>query len=196
MFMDIMSGLCRMTPDFFFYMRKNFRFRLCEGEVQRFLHFCGLINYRVNKQKNIYRKETTLQLLRIFYWDIYIYYKEDIQGQKTFRFSNKESIAFEFAMLVIEHHKTSREVAFYANKLCITPKYLTMVMQKVNGQSASKCIAEYVIIETKALLRNAELDIKELVRHTGFPNQSSLSYFFRKHTGMSPTEYRNSIHIL
>lgn len=196
MFMEIMSGICLMTPDFFFYMRKHFRYRLQKGEAERFLHFCGLIDFRVSGKKMIYRKESTMHLLRVFYWDFYVYFKEDAEGRKSFRFTHKEKIAFKFAMLIIEHHKTSREVAFYADKLCISPKYLTMIMQDVNGQSARDCIAEYVVVEMKALLRNAELDIKDLVRKTGFPNQSTLSSFFRRHTGMSPSEYRDSIHMI
>lgn len=196
LFMDMMNGTCRMTPDFFFYMRHNFRYHLSENEAARFLNFMGLIRSHVDEKKTIYRKETTINLLRIFYWDLFVHYKEDTEAQKAFRFTNKEKIAFKFAMLIIEHHKTTREVAFYADKLCISPKYLTMVMQQVNRQSASECIAEYVILEIKALLRNADLDIKDVVRQTGFPSQTTLSAFFRRHTGMSPSEYRESVHLL
>lgn len=196
LFLEIMSGVCRMTPDFYFYMRKKFRYHLSQSEAERFLHFCGLINYRATETKTLYRKESTVHLLRVFYWDMFVNYKADAEGQKTYRFTHKEQIAFKFSMLVIEHHKTSREVAFYAAKLCISPKYLTMIMQEVNGQSARDCIAEYIILEMKALLRDSNLDIKDLVRKTGFPNQSSLSSFFRRHTGMSPSEYRESIHII
>ena len=99
------------------------------------------------------------------------------------------------AMLVGEHHKTRREVAFYADKLCISPVYLTKVVQEVNGQSAHEMIADYVVIEIKTLLRDARLDIKAVARRAGFANQSSLSRFFRLHTGMSPTEYRRTIHV-
>lgn len=196
MFQEIMSGISRLTPDFYFYMRRNFKFHLNDVEAQRFLHFCGLIDYRATEVKTLYRKESTIHLLRVFYWDMFVSFKEDIEGQKSFRFSHKEQIAFKFSMLVIEYHKVSREVAFYADQLCISPKYLTMIMQEVNGQSARDCIAEYIILEMKALLRDANLDIKDLVRKTGFPNQSSLSSFFRRHTGMSPSEYRESIHIV
>ena len=57
-------------------------------------------------------------------------------------------------------------------------------------------LADHVVLEVKALLRDANLDIKDIVRQTGFSNQSSLSRFFRRHTGMSPTEYRRTIHII
>lgn len=53
-------------------------------------------------------------------------------------------------MLVFEHHKTHREIAFYADKLCISPLYLTKVIQEINGQSAREIIADYIIVEIKS----------------------------------------------
>lgn len=196
LFLDVMNGTCRLTPDFFFYMRHNFRYHLNETEISRFLNYTELIRNHVEEKKSIYKKETVINLLRIFYWDLFVHYKEDVNAQKSMRCTNKEKIALRFAMLIVEHHRETREVAFYANRLCISPKYLTMVMQQVNGQSASQCITEYVIMEIKALLRNGELDIKDVVRQTGFSSQTALSAFFRRHTGMSPSEYRESIHLL
>ncbi len=98
-------------------------------------------------------------------------------------------------MLIAEYYKTAREVSFYADKLCITPKYLTLIATQVTGRSARQCIADFVIIEMKALLRNANVDIKELVKELGFRNQSALSRYFRRQTGMSPSEYRDSIYL-
>ena len=63
-------------------------------------------------------------------------------------------------------------------------------------RSARDMIADYTIIGIKTILRNADITIKDVVRHSGFSSQSSFSRFFRKHTGMSPSEYRRTIHIL
>lgn len=89
-------------------------------------------------------------------------------------------------------------MAFYADKLCITPQYLTRVIQEVNGQSARELLADHVVLEVKALLRDANLDIKDIVRQTGFSNQSSLSRFFagirvcpRQNTGVQFTLFAN-----
>ncbi|MDD6211075.1 MAG: helix-turn-helix transcriptional regulator [Bacteroidales bacterium] len=196
MFLDIMSGLGKITPDFFFYMRKNFQYRLNDREARRFLGFCRVLDFRGNNDDPVFRRETILHLLRIYFWDYYVDFQQKTGNRKKTAFnSRKESIAFKFAMLVFEHYKTNREIAFYADKLCISPLYLTKVIQEVNGQSAHEMIVDYLIVEIKALLRNANFDIKEIVRQTRFANQSSLSRFFRRHTGMSPSEYRRTIHI-
>lgn len=197
MFLDIMSSVGKITPDFFFYMRKNFVICLDESETTRFVGFCRVIDFRDNNDDPVFRRETVLHLLRIYYWDFYVHFKKVTDNRKNFPLnSNKEKIAFKFAMLVFEYHRTHREISFYADKLCISSLYLTKVIQEMYGQSARDFIADYVVVEIKSLLRNANLEIKDVVGHTGFANQSSLSRFFRQHTGMSPSEYRRTIHII
>lgn len=198
MFLDTMSSLGKITPDFFFYMRKNFQIRLNRSEVLRFLGFCRVIDFRNSSDDPAFRRETILHLLHIYYWDFYVHFQKTVnRGADLVPLnSNKESIAFRFAMLVYEHYKNHKEMAFYADKLCITSQYLTRTIQEVNGQSARELLADHVVLEVKALLRDANLEIKDIVRQTGFSNQSSLSRFFRRYTGMSPTEYRRTIHII
>ena len=196
MFMDIMSSLGRITPDFFFHMRKDFQVPISVNEAKRFLGFCRAIDFRTNNDP-AFRRETILHLLRIYYWDFYVHFQKKTRKRNTpLLNSNKESIAMKFAMLVFENRETHREVAYYADQLCISPLYLTKVIQEVNGQSARDMIADYTIIGIKALLRNADITIKDVVRQSGFSSQSSFSRFFRKHTGMSPLEYRRTIHII
>ena len=197
MFMDIMSSLGRITPDFFFHMRKNFQVPISVNEAKRFLGFCRAIDFRTNNDDPAFRRETILHLLRIYYWDFYVHFQKKTRKRNTpLLNSNKESIAMKFAMLVFENRETHREVAYYADQLCISTLYLTKIIQEVNGRSARDMIADYTIIGIKTLLRNADITIKDVVRHSGFSSQSSFSRFFRKHTGMSPSEYRRTIHIL
>lgn len=197
MFLDIMSGLGKVTPDFFFYMRRNFRYTLSDSEAGRFLNWCRVLDFRGTHGDPLFLRETILHLLRIFYWDVYVCFQKKTRSKKTsFVNTNKENIALKFVMLVSEHHKTRREVAYYADRLCISPVYLTKVIQEVCGQSARELIADCVVMEIKTRLRNPDLGIKDVARQAGFSDQSSLSRFFRKHTDMSPSEYRRTIHIL
>lgn len=197
-FLDVMSSLGKITPDFFFYMRRNFLFRLNRNDVARFMGFCRVIDFRNSNDDPYFHRETVLHLLRIYYWDYYVTFRKtaDRMAKPVPLNSNKENIALRFAMLVHEHYKEHKDMAFYADKLCITPQYLTRTVQEVNGLSAREMLADYIVLEVKTLLRNANLEIKDVVRQAGFSNQSSLSRFFRRQTGMSPTEYRRTIHII
>ena len=64
--------------------------------------------------------------------------------------------------------------------------------KETSGKSAKDWIVEYIILEIKALLKNTSLNIQEIAIKTNFANQSSLGRFFRKHTGMSLSQYRMS----
>ena len=96
-------------------MRKNFQVRLTRGEVQRFLGFCRAIDFRNSSDDPAFRRETILHLLRIFYWDFYVHFRKTVsrEGVSIPLNSNKENIAFRFAMLVYEHYKQHKEMAFY-----------------------------------------------------------------------------------
>ena len=128
MFLDIMSGLGKITPDFFFYMRKNFLYSVNDVDRNRFLGFCRTIDLRGSNDDPVFLRETILHLLRIYYWDFYVLFQQTTSAKKRpFVNTNKENIAMRFAMLVGEHHKTRWEVAFYADKLCISPVYLSLI---------------------------------------------------------------------
>ena len=95
-----------------------------------------------------------------------------------------------FLALVTEHHNTERGMAFYADKLCLTPKYLSKLVKEASGQSGPAWIDSFVILEAKNLLKYSDKTIKEIVYTLHFPNQSVFYKFFKAHTGMTPSEYR------
>ena len=96
-----------------------------------------------------------------------------------------------FLTLVSEYHSTERGVAFYADKLCLTPKYLSKLVKTASGRSAPDWIDSFVILEAKNLLKYSGIPIKEVVYRLHFPNPSVFHKFFKTHTGMTPSEYRN-----
>lgn len=89
-----------------------------------------------------------------------------------------------------EHFRHERSVGFYARELCITPKYLTTLIRRVSGKSVSDWIDIYVTLEAKALLRFSNRSIQEVAYALNFPNQSFFGSYFKRITGMSPSEFR------
>ena len=106
--------------------------------------------------------------------------------------SRSRVLVDQFIKLVSEYHTRYRNVGFYADKLCLTPKYLSRVIRDATGRSAPEWIDAYVILESKNLLKYSGLAIKEIVYKLNFPNQSVFYKFFKARTGMTPSEYRNS----
>jgi len=95
-----------------------------------------------------------------------------------------------FLELVERHHDKERMVGFYADRLCITPKYLSKVIKNVSGMSAPDIINRYVILEAQHLLRHTDLSIKQIADELNFADQSFFYKYFKAHTGMTPNEYR------
>ena len=95
-----------------------------------------------------------------------------------------------FLALVTQYHNQEHGVAFYANKLCLTPKYLSKLIKEATGRSAPDWIDSYIILEAKNLLKYSDKSIKEIVSVLNFPSQSVFYKFFKAHTGLTPSEYR------
>ena len=107
--------------------------------------------------------------------------------------TNRSRILFEqFIGLVAKYHTQHRNVGFYADKLCLTPKYLSKLIKIATGKSAPEWIDAYVILEAKNMLKYSNESIKEIVYKLNFPNQSVFYKFFKARTGMTPSEYRNA----
>ena len=95
-----------------------------------------------------------------------------------------------FISLVNEHHNSQRNMAFYADELCLTPKYLSKLIKQASGRSAPEWIDAFVILEAKNMLKYSDMAIKEIVYKLHFANQSVFYKFFKAHTGLTPSEYR------
>lgn len=98
----------------------------------------------------------------------------------------------EFVRLVRKHFRLEHSVRFYANKLCISPKYLSMVVKESTGRSAAEIIDEHLLLEAKNLLRFSGRNIQQVAYELNFSNQSSFGKYFKHLTGMSPSEFQNS----
>ena len=96
----------------------------------------------------------------------------------------------QFTHLLGEHYRTERSVGFYARQLCITPKYLTTLIKRISGLSVSEWIDNYVIIAAKTLLKYSTMSIQEIAYYLNFPNQSFFGSYFKRNTGMSPSQYK------
>lgn len=105
--------------------------------------------------------------------------------------ARSQTITDTFLKLVAEHHNSERKVTFYADKMCLTPKYLSKLIKNATGRSAPEWIDAFVILEIKNMLRHSDMPIKEIVYLLHFPNQSVFYKFFKLHTGLTPSEYRS-----
>lgn len=95
-----------------------------------------------------------------------------------------------FCRLLVEYCYSQHDVKFYANKLCITPYYLSKITFRILGMSPKEIIDRQIVMEMKRMLISTDLSAKEIADCFHFDGTSYMGRYFRRHTGMTPTEFR------
>lgn len=172
------------------YMRfgKNPVLQVSQQDVAEIRQVFRLVKSMLLSDKERYRHEIIRSLFTTaFYLIIDINQREEHGGQKQGRC---EVLFSEFMKLLEAHHKSQRNVSFYARQLNITPKYLSAAVKEVSGKTAARWIDESVILEAKTLLKYSGMSIQEIAYHLNFSTQSFFGKYFKQHTGTSPSRYK------
>ncbi|WP_143309118.1 helix-turn-helix domain-containing protein [Chitinophaga vietnamensis] len=117
------------------------------------------------------------------------------QAEKDFRRTISRRInplLYNFLLLIDQHFREQKMVAFYAEHLFIVPNYLNILCKRQFKVSASSLIRQRILLEAKRLIQSTDMSIKEIGYSLGFKDLSSFSRFFKFHTGFSPKQYVKS----
>lgn len=101
------------------------------------------------------------------------------------------AILIEFKKLLSENFIQERQVSFYAESLHLSPKYFATVIREVSGKTPSDWINEMLLLEAKVRLKNLDLSISEIAYGLNFSDPSHFGRFFKRHSNLTPLEYRN-----
>lgn len=157
------------------------------------------MNYlnRTFGQRNLkFKDEILLSFLRtmlLMICEIFIEHEDSMRSVDTSTMRDKD-IFGKFLTLIASEQYKRRQVSYYADKLCLTPKYLSIVCQRVSGKSPMMWITESVMEDCYVMLRDTNKTVKEISDGLGFPNSSFFGQFFRRQAGMTPLEYRAKYH--
>lgn len=181
----------RFEPIFFRFIKEHPCYVLPEENTGAIRGLIRATTAIYNDRENRFRNQIAKNHLQSFMLDIYdkcyrYFDKHEIEGG-----SRQDKIFKNFVALVHENCISQREVTFYANKLCISTKYLTGICRSVTGDSAKKIIDDFAILEIKVLLQSTDLTMQDIADQLGFPDQSYLGRYFKRHEGISPREYQN-----
>lgn len=148
-----------------------------------------LLYKKISEENNLFRDFTIQYLIQATFYEVCQLLLKHLEIKKK-KLPHKEDIFKQFLKLVETHHYKERDISFYAEKLCLTPKYLSSIIRDVSGELAGNWIDNYVIIEAKALLISSNLTIQEICYKLNFSTPSSFTRFFKRITGMSPRKFR------
>lgn len=114
--------------------------------------------------------------------------------KKSILLSNsvKHDLVAQFHQLISVHYIEKRRVSEYAHLLSRSENYLSRTIKSVTGKNALSFINARIVQEAKSLIRYTDLTFTEITFRLNFSDTSNFSKFFKKMTGLSPTEYRNA----
>lgn len=124
--------------------------------------------------------------------ELFLYY---ISSQKLVLEApnHKDKIVQAFIENLLKNHKRQREVQFYAEQLCLTPRYFSTIVKERTGKTALSWISEMVINNACQMLAYSDMPIKEIAQEMNFPTQTFFGKYFKQYMLCSPLQYRRKI---
>lgn len=170
--------------------RLYLHFVLNEEEEQR-VELMGTLLWEVMNDKPF--PKTVLQsLISALFHQIEYFKLKRQEGEKT-RYTRQEEVFNRFLELVNNYAIRERNVSFYADRLYLTPRYLSTLIRQTSGRTVMEWINEAVLQEAKLLLRHSDKLVYQVSDELNFPNASFFCKFFRRLTGKTPNEYKQEV---
>lgn len=175
-------------------VNKNGMFVLPREEIKVLSHYLSILRNTMTSPVTETSDDLLKHLAAAFVTNIMLLHHHyhtnmmnEVSGSKT-----KFLILDKFIELVGMYHSQEREVRFYADKMSITPKYLSNTVKQVSGKKATEWIGDFVILEAKSLLRYSGRNVQEVAQKLNFPTQSAFGKYFKSQVGISPSEFVES----
>ncbi len=172
-------------------MRENPCVVLTDEELQSIMEICKMMHRKDSRTQHPYHQQINVLTLTLLCFELAGVYLRDIPVKRQ-PCTRQDMIFRRFMTLLATDITTSREVKYYADKLCISPKYLTIVTRQMSSRSASDWITRSAILNAKAKLATTNCSVQQIADELNFPNPSFFGQYFLRHTGMTPKEYRRS----
>ena len=115
---------------------------------------------------------------------------EDMTTLNDASTTHDKEVFNQFLQLLSQQNQKRQRVSFYADKMNISPKYLSSICKKVSGKNPMRWITENAMQDCYSLLKDTDLSVKEISNRLGFPNPSFFGQYFREQAGVTPMEYR------
>ena len=112
------------------------------------------------------------------------------EGSAVVEVSRQDELADRFFRLLHVYYKVEHSAAFYAGRLCVSDKHLMRTVKRKTGRTFHFWLSDFLIREAKLQLKTTDKSITEISEELRFPDSSFFARFFRKHTGVSPLQFR------
>lgn len=175
--------------NFKMYIEEHPIVSLSEEESTLFYQYYSLLRSKLQGSPHRHQKELIDALLQAFIYE-FSDSLERIVRLPPPSYNSAENLFNQFIDILSASYPKPRSVAFYADKLHVTPKYLSAICKKVCGKTASTLIEQYVMKDIQYLLKKTTKSVKEIVNELDFPSISFFGKYVKQHVGVSPKQYR------
>ena len=166
---------------------RDFQLHLQEQDLEYLDQLHQLIYQYMRQHEG--SSQVTLHLVSAFLW--YVDHLWNRQEQSELESQSREQRLFTaFIQLVSEHAPEHHTIDFYASRLCLTPRYMSTIVKQVSGKSAKQWIDDALVTRIKIDLKHTDKTIARICDEMNFPNPSFLTKFFKRITGLTPTQYQ------
>lgn len=187
-FMESLLVYLKGTIPFRFGFNRQIVMSVDEQGMQMQKIFVKAVRHVLANVENPYRLQVVQHVMMA------IFYASDkpleMSGKNDAMRTNADVLSKQFLEIVKDNFRRERQLKFYADALCITPRYLSRVVKECTGSSAADWIERYVILEARALLKSTTMTIQQISDELNFPSQTFFGKYFKRRVGMSPKEYR------
>ncbi len=167
-------------------------FQLTETEAQTIYPLMLYLKKMGNDDGHPFKEEMIHHGFNMFMLEVTAIAKK-YRGTHEQGITRQGDILLGFLKQLAAHFKEERSVQFYADTLFITPKHLTKTVKELTTKTCGEFIDEMVVAEAKILLGDLSYSVAQVADHLHFSDQFFFSKFFKRRTGMSPKEYKNSL---
>ncbi|MBQ1185671.1 MAG: AraC family transcriptional regulator [Muribaculaceae bacterium] len=186
---EIMPRINDISP-LLLLQRSSPMMELTDAEADGFNDFFTFLSNKLNGEHTAFLNRKVSSIVQALFYEI-MDYASTRHNVELRRKSRKQEIMAKFVLAVSENFKSERQVSYYADRLCVSPKHLSAVAKELSGMTAGEWIERYVVMEAKMLLKSTNLSVQEISNRLNFSNQSFFGKYFKHQTGFSPSEYRN-----
>lgn len=173
------------------FLSKSPILELSDEQMAELLSIYHAMRAKIQQPDFIYKREVLDGYMQVFYYCMCQAMTPYVEQQDAVRGTRKKEIFDRFIEVLRENYTSQRAIGFYADRLCMTPKYLSQVVHSVSGRHAGDWIRDYVILEAKALLKSGRYSVQQVSDMLNFANQSFFGAYFKRSVGCSPSAYRD-----
>ena len=175
------------------FLKKHYAFHLSDQEVTMQNCMNTVLVYNLKSNKTTFRKEIIHSLVQCIIFELCRTLSTFVQTENT-QETNQRKILFDrFISYLSASEIKKKPLSEYADKLCVSTRYLTMVCREVSGRTAYEWICDYVQNDVRFYLLHTNLSIKEIAVKLGFCNLSFFGKYVRENLGKSPSEFRRHL---